>query len=459
MSVRITFLGAAGTVTGSKYLVESGRHRILVDAGLFQGTREWRERNWHDPEIDLKTVDAVLLTHAHIDHTGILPRYVKLGLKCPVFATAATAALAKLLLPDSAKLQEEEAKYRKDYKKSRHHPPLALYTSEDAQSALKLFHPVSFHKAIEIAPGVKATWNRMGHILGAGSIQLEIGGKIITFSGDIGRYSVPILKDPEPVALGDLLLIESTYGNRLHADSNPQMVLKKVIKDTVKRGGVVVIPSFAVGRTQLVLYYLRELKEAREIPNIPIVIDSPMATDATSLYREFPEDYDEEALGILGRGTNPFSADKLYFTRSVEESKKINSMIDPMIIISASGMLSGGRILHHLLHRISSPLNTILFVGYQPPGSRGDWIKSGASSLRIFGSEVAIKAKVEEISGLSAHGDREELLRWCTECRTTPGKVAVVHGEPDSAKDFSLALEDKFGWNAFVAEYKQTLEL
>lgn len=459
MTVTVKFLGGAGTVTGSKYLVRSNDHTVMVDAGLFQGKREWRERNWHTPEHDLSSVDAVLLTHAHIDHTGMLPRFFSLGLNCPVFCSAPTTSLCSLLLPDSAHLQEEEAEWRNKKGRSRHSPALPLYTTEDALGVLKKFKSVPFDEKVQIIPGVFAEWRRMGHILGAASIRLWIEDKLITFSGDIGRYDIPILKDPQPSEFGDLLLIESTYGERLHEGDNPKAVLADVITKTVKRDGIVVIPSFAVGRAQLLLYYIRELQQEGKIPNIPVIIDSPMATNATSVYKKHPEGYDEEALAILKEGNTPFEPEKIYYTRDRRESKKLNGIVDPMIIISASGMLSGGRVLHHLFQRISSPKNTILFVGYQPPGGRGDWILGGAKSLKLFGEDVSIRAHIEQVSGLSAHGDRDEMLKWCESCTGTPKQVAVTHGEPDAAKSFALTLNEKYSWDAFHAQYLQEIEV
>ena len=457
MDVRITFLGAAGTVTGSTYLVSYGNIRILVDSGIFQGERSWRERNWLPPHFDPNSIQAVLLTHAHVDHIGMLPRYHKLGLKAPVLCSPGTADLAKLLLLDSGRLQEEEAAFRAKHKKSRHHPPLPLYTEDDAKSALELIKPGPVNTRIPVLDGVTAEWTLMGHILGACAITLRIGGKKIVFSGDIGRYGEPILVDPQPVEMGDLLLIESTYGDRLHDGGHLQDEMEDIINRTAKRRGVVIIPSFAVGRTQTLLFYLRELKAAGRIPDIPVIIDSPMASDATAIYRHHSNEYDERSKELLRKGSQPFTVSKMYFIREKEESIKLNSIDEPMILISASGMLSGGRILHHLKHRVSDKRNTVMFVGYQPPGSRGDWLKRGNKTMRLLGDEVPVNAEVCEVSGLSAHADRDELLRWCRSCSGTPGRVAVVHGEPDSARNFSALLSKEFGWNSFVPGYLDTI--
>jgi metallo-beta-lactamase family protein len=457
MDVQITFLGAAGTVTGSTYLVTYGNIRLLVDCGIFQGEREWRERNWEPPHFDPASIQAVLLTHAHVDHIGMLPRYHKLGLRAPVLCSPGTADLAKLLLLDSGRLQEEEAAFRAKHKRSRHDPPLPLYTEEDAKAALELLRPGPINTRVPVLDGVTAEWSLMGHILGACAITLRIGGKTIVFSGDIGRYGEPILKDPQPVPMGDLLLIESTYGDRLHGGGDLQAEMAEIINRTYKRRGAVIIPSFAVGRTQTLLYYLRELKAAERIPDIPVIIDSPMASDATAIYRHHPNEYDERSQELLRRGAQPFTVPKMYFTREKEDSIKLNSIDDPMILISASGMLSGGRILHHLKFRISDKRNSVMFVGYQPPGSRGDWIKRGNKTVRLFGDEVPINAEICEVSGLSAHADRDELLRWCRSCTGTPGRVAVVHGEPDSAKNFSALLGKDLGWKSFVPGYLETI--
>lgn len=457
--IKIAVLGAAGTVTGSKYLLEFQGKQILIDAGLFQGSREWRDENWSEPPVKLRDIDAVLLTHAHVDHVGLLPRYAAQGLHAPVFATPPTKALAEVLLPDSGRLQEEEAEWRSRKRRSRHEDPKPLYTEADAQLSLGLFQTVPFHKRKEIVPGLFATWRRMGHILGAGAIEIEVNGKKIIFSGDIGRYQVPILQDPEPVELGDVLFLESTYGGLSHKDGDPKKILRDVIRRTAQRGGVVVIPAFAVGRTQLILFYLRELKEAGSIPDIPVIIDSPMARDATEIYRQFPGDYDEESLGLLRNGNHPFQFSKLHFIKDRQESKKLNSIDEPMVIISASGMLTGGRILHHLKHRISSPHNTILFVGYQAKGGRGDWIQSGAASLRLLGQEVEINAEIAEVPGLSAHADEDELVRWCRSCSGRPQTVVLVHGEDENRGQLAQRLQKELGWNCELPDYQSVIEV
>ena len=457
MSVQVTFLGAAGTVTGSTYLVTYGTTRILVDCGIFQGERAWREKNWLPPHFVPEAISAVLLTHAHVDHVGMLPRYHKLGLKAPVLCSPATADLVKLLLLDSGRLQEEEAAHRTKYKKSRHDPPMPLYTEEDAKSSLELVRPCPLNTSVPVADGITAEWSLMGHILGACSITLHVGGKKIVFSGDVGRYGEPILVDPQPVEMGDLLLIESTYGDRLHNSPGILDALADVINRTYRRRGLVLIPSFAVGRTQTLLYYLRELKAAERIPDIPVIIDSPMALDATTIYRHHTNEYDAQSRALLNKGAQPFAVSKMFFTREREESIKLNSIDEPMILISASGMLAGGRILHHLKHRISDKKNTVLFVGFQPPGSRGDWLKRGNKTMKLIGDEVQVNAEICEISGLSAHADRNELLRWCRSCTGTPGRVAVVHGEPESAQRLSETLSQELRWETFVPGYLDTI--
>ncbi len=459
MSISLKFLGAAGTVTGSKYLLEVGDKTLLIDAGMFQGPKQWREKNWILPDFDLSKVDAVVLTHAHIDHIGILPRFVAEGLKCPVYATPATADLCHLLLLDAAYLQEEDAHYRAKLGTSKHKPPLPLYTIKDAEKALKLLKKQSFEQEKEIFPGIFIKYQRAGHIIGAGHVTLRYQDKVINFSGDIGRYGTPILVDPSPMQFGDLLLLESTYGDRNHKDGDPKQILADVINRTYQRGGTVIIPSFAVGRAQLLLYLIRELKAENKIADLPVVVDSPMASDATEIYRNHPSEYDEDILGIKKDGKGPFVFPKLAFTSDRKASMQLNNIDEPMVIIAASGMLTGGRVLHHLVRRIDDRKNTVLFVGYQPPGSRGDIIQSGADTVSIFNNRVPVRAEIATIGGLSAHADQHELLRWCRSCKGTPKRVAIVHGEPESAAVLKGLLVAEFGWDVFIAEYLQEIKI
>lgn len=470
MGVTLKFLGASGTVTGSQYLLATDTSQILIDCGMFQGERELRARNWVAPPIDLATVDAVLLTHAHIDHVGLLPRHWANGLKCPIYATGATLDLCRLLLPDAGRLNEEEAEYRALEGRSRHQSPLPLFTEANAVAVLKQFQVVGFNQSVDVASGITASWTRTGHILGAGAITLDVDGLRIVFSGDVGRYGVPILRDPEPTPLGDVLVIESTYGDKDHpssdgTDGSLEEELTRIVQETVARGGMLLVPAFAVGRTQLVLYYLAELERRGKIPSLPVVVDSPMAADATGVYRAHPDDYDENTLGILSRDSHPFSPEKVYFVRSREESKALNNITDPMILISASGMLTGGRILHHLKHRIGSPLTTLLFVGFQAPGSRGAWIKSGAKTMRLFGQEVDIRARVEQISGLSGHAGKGELLRWVDDCigvtkeQSLPKQCFVTHGEPEVARAFAKTLSQRYEMSVKVPQHSEVVKI
>ncbi|MDD2637334.1 MAG: MBL fold metallo-hydrolase, partial [Bacteroidales bacterium] len=454
-------------VTGSKFLVQADNTAIMVDAGLFQGGFEWRERNWHDfpsySGMALTNLDAVLLTHAHIDHTGLLPRLSQKGLKSPVFCTEATQDLLKLLLPDSGRLNQEESTFRGKHGYSRYKDPQPLYTELDAIEALKLLKAVPFENRCKIANSAYATWYRTGHILGAGAINVELGDQTLTFSGDLGRYNMPILRDPQPLPLGETLIIESTYGNRDHVKGDILTQLAEVISTTTERGGVIIIPSFAVGRAQLLLYYLRELKEQQRIPNIPVFVDSPMATDATAIYARHPKSYDEEALQIQSSGHQPFSLPKLHYIQSAAESKQLNSITKPMIIIAASGMLTGGRVLHHVFHRISSPLNAVLFTGYQASGSTGGVLQSRPKIIRIFKQDLPVRAQIATLSGLSAHGDRNELIRWLTESikqyNKTPRRIIVVHGEQEATQDFANLLQTTFSVPTQIPHYQETIEL
>jgi metallo-beta-lactamase family protein len=456
--MKLTILGAAKTVTGSKYLLETEQGKVLVDCGLFQGKKELRLINWEEPKFDPKSLSAIVLTHAHIDHSGYLPAVVKRGFKGPIYCTAPTLDLLKLLLPDSAHLQEEEARYSTEHKTAKHQPALPLYTVADAEQTLKLLKPFDRHIPLEIIPGLTVTATRTGHILGAVSLRFESSGKVINFSGDVGRYNVPMLADPEPAEFGDLLLCESTYGDRVHGDLDVKEELLRIIKIGLERRGPIIIPSFAVGRTQTLLYFLAELEREGKLPSIPVFVDSPMAVDATSLYRKYNFDFDEESQQILSTGNSPLLTSNTNFCRTVQESKLLNFMKGSRIIISASGMITGGRILHHMMRWLDKEETTIVFVGYQGEGTRGRLIQSGIKEIKIYGQQIAVRAKIENISGLSAHGDRNELLRWLKSCSGSP-KVRIVHGEPEAGRAFAAAIQKELRWEAAPADYLEEIEI
>ena len=459
---KLTFLGAAGTVTGSKHLVEAGGKRLLVDCGLFQGEREVRQRNWENLPIDPASIDWVILTHAHIDHTGYLPRLVSAGFRGPILANAATTELCGLLLRDSAHLQEEDALYAAKKGYSRHKPPLPLYTVEEAETALSRFQEIPRKGSFRISPEFGVRLYDAGHILGSSIIELEIteDGKstVVVFTGDLGRYNQPILKDPEPVRRADYLVCESTYGDRVHPTDSRNEQLADAVNRAVKRRGVIVVPAFAVGRTQTLLYILRQLEEEKRIPRLPTFLDSPMAISVTDLYEKHHEDHDlifrnEEAHG------DPLNCSEVHMTRKVEESKKINAMKSPCIILSASGMATGGRVVHHLLQRLPDRRNLVMMVGYQAQGTPGRALLDGIRSLRLHGEEVAVRAEVVDLPQFSAHADCAEMERWLGNFEAAPKHVFLVHGEPAGAKALEQTLAEKFHWPVSLAEYRQEVEL
>lgn len=461
---KITFLGAAGTVTGSKYLVEAGGKRLLVDCGLFQGSNELEQRNWDKLLVDPATIDWVLLTHAHIDHTGYIPRIVHLGYRGPFYANAATNELCQILLPDSAHLQEEDARYiaKKGY--SKHKPPLPLYTVAESQTALRQFIEIPRAAPFTISPEFSVRPHDAGHILGSSWLELTISENkkqiLVVFSGDVGRYGQPILKDPEPPNRADYLLCESTYGDRDHPTGSVADELANVINDTVKRGGVIVIPAFAVDRTQMLMYYLRELANARRIPLLPVYVDSPMAISVTDIYERHPEDHDADFTSEEQHGKgDPLNVKTVHMTRTVEDSKKINDIDSPCVIISASGMATGGRVLHHLAQRLPDSRNSILLVGYQADGTRGRALQDGATSLRIFGQPVPVRAKVVSMGQLSAHAGKSELLRWLSGFTVPPRQTFLVHGEPVTLNSLRDAVTAQFKWPVTIPAYLQSFDL
>jgi metallo-beta-lactamase family protein len=458
MGLKLTFHGAAGTVTGSRHLVETDRGSILVDAGLFQGLKKLRLLNWEPPAFDPKALDHVILTHSHIDHAGYLPKLVQRGFKGPVHCTRASLDLAELLLMDSAKIQEEDAAYANRKKFSKHSPALPLYTAEDAEQALRLLIPYDYEEWFDIEEGVRARFTNAGHILGSAIVELQVGRRTIVFSGDVGKYDMPIHPNPKPCPGSDILVVESTYGDRVHEDEPFADQIRDALLDTVNRGGTILIPSFAVARSQVVIYLLREAMKAGDLPELPIHLDSPMAIDATKIYSRHldTENLDPE---IVEDGRRRLFPRNVQFHRSVEESKELNRMTGPRIIVSASGMLTAGRVVHHLARLLPHEENLILLVGYQAAGTRGRALQEGAESLRMHGRSIPIRAHHFNVHGLSAHADRNELLRWVKSSGEVPNEIYVVHGEPDSARSFATLLEDELSTMVHVPELGESFSL
>jgi metallo-beta-lactamase family protein len=461
---KLTFLGAAGCVTGSKYLVEAAGKKLLVDCGLFQGMEELKERNWKPLPVDPKTIDYLMLTHAHLDHTGWLPVLVRDGYNKTIFANPATIELVGILLKDSGHLQEEETKDAQKHKWSKHPQPQALYTGGDIDPVLRLLKPMPRSGGFDISPEFHVESYDAGHILGSSSLALTIteSGKksVVVFSGDVGRYDQPILNDPKTpdVKQVDLLLCESTYGDREHEAGDPLQVLGDVVNRVVKRGGSIVIPAFAIGRTQTFMYYLRQLENLQRIPKVPVYIDSPMALSATDLYLKHKEDHDLQFARDEQNGGDPLNVHEFHLARSVEDSKKINDVKTPCIIISASGMVTGGRVLHHLAHRLGDARNCVILGGFQAEGTRGRALQEGAKSLILFGQAVPVLAEIVDMGQFSAHAGKSELLRWMTGLQVPPRQVYLTHGEPEAAQSLQQAVTKSFQWRTSVARYLETVQ-
>ena len=461
---KIHFLGAAGSVTGSRFLLESEGYRLLIDCGLFQGLKELRLRNWEPLPIDPKTIDAVALTHAHIDHTGYLPRLVRDGFKGNVYVTRATGDLLTIMLPDSARIQEEDADYANRKNISKHHPALPLYTEADAKAAIKLMYGITYEKPIKLSKNITLRYTQAGHILGSGCIQATVteSGKApvtILFSGDLGRYNEPILNDPAPVHETDYLLVESTYGDRVHAEHDPKERLAEIINETVARGGKIIIPAFAIGRTQLLIYYIRELEEEKRIPILPVIVDSPMGAEATKFYARHTEEHDQAMKQAGTEHKNALATTNFRLVHARQESKGINSIKESAIIISASGMATGGRIMHHLLHNLPDARSTVILVGYQAEGTRGRRMQNGEKTLRLLGENVPVNAQIETIGSLSAHADSGEILRWLSEFKHPPRKTFIVHGEPEGAQGLQKLIQGKLDWNCEIPQYLDVVEI
>jgi len=457
----LSFWGGVGTVTGSKYLIEAERARVLVDCGMFQGLKELRERNWQDPPFNTHSVNAVLITHAHIDHTGYLPRLVKLGFRGPVYCSRGTADLLKILLPDAGRLQEEEADYRNRHKLTKHAPALPLYTEEDALAAMKLVEPVpNTGEPVAVARGVRASFRISGHILGSSLVLVEIegaekeqAGKRLLFSGDLGHYDQPIIRDPVAPPACDYLLVESTYGDRLHDPEDPKVALTSIINDAARRNSAVLIPAFAVGRTQEIIYLIRELEDEKAIPILPVCVDSPMAAASTTAYANRTEEQDEDYASVLAKQKHPLRTHSMMTCSSKEESKRLNDAQGARVIVSASGMMTGGRVLHHALRLLPEAEATIVFVGYQAAGTPGRRILNGESEVKILGQWVPIRCKIERIGGFSAHADWKEILHWLEGMPSAPRRTFLTHGEPNAANAMAGHIRDKFGWVVEVPTY------
>jgi metallo-beta-lactamase family protein len=467
MMATISFWGGVGSVTGSKYLVESNGSRVLVDCGLFQGFKELRERNWQPPPFDPAALDAVLITHAHIDHTGYLPRLVAGGFRGPVYCSRGTADLVRILLPDSARLQEEDAAYRNRHNLSKHKPALPLYTEEDVREALKLIERVdNTGVPVKVARGIDASFSIAGHILGSSLVLLDLDGagddkkgRRVLFSGDLGHYDQPIIPDPVAPPVCDYLLVESTYGDRLHDPELPEDALERIIKETVGRGGPLLVPAFAIGRTQEIIYLIRELEDANRIPVLPVRVDSPMAAAATQVYINRKEEHDEEYVSVLKDRRQPLKTRSMLIASSRQESKQLNEERGPRIIVSASGMMTGGRVLHHALRILPDERATILFVGYQAAGTTGRRILDGQREVKVLGQYVPVRCHIERIGGFSAHADWREVLRWLEGLPAAPRRTFLTHGEPEAAAAMAGHIRERFGWETNVPDYGDRFEL
>lgn len=462
MSAHLSFLGAAGTVTGSRFLLEVKDRRYLVDCGLFQGGRSEKALNWESFPLPPERIDAILLTHAHIDHVGYLPRLVRQGFHGPVYATDASQALLQIVLPDSAHLQEQDAAYANKSGYSRHKPALPLYTAADAEEALKLIQGISFDHPLEL-DGATATWRPAGHILGSAILDVGIsnggGSRHVVFSGDLGRYESEVMRPPTSLSEADVLLIESTYGDRLHSDEPIQDVLAGALEYTVQRAGVLLIPAFAVGRTQEVLYHIRQLQEKGRVPDLPVFIDSPMAVETSHIYCRFGDDHNLDVNLLMDEKECPLRCRDTHFVRDMEESKLLNTRPGPAIIISASGMCNGGRIMHHLKWRLPDKRNSVLFVGYQAEGTRGRLLLEGAKRIRIHGEEVPVRARVFQAHALSAHADRNELLHWLNGFSRPPHHTFIVHGEPGGSSALQEHIRRRFEWEVTAPKIGEVHEI
>jgi metallo-beta-lactamase family protein len=459
---RVTFLGAAQTVTGSKYLVEHRRGRVLVDCGLFQGLKALRLRNWEPLPVAPAEIDAVVLTHAHLDHTGYLPRLVQQGFTGRAFCTPGTKDLCGLVLPDAARLQEEDAREANARGSSKHHPALPLFDGADAFHALERLQPVGFDRPMPVSEGVQVTFRHVGHLLGAAAAILTTDDppRTFVFGGDLGRYDRPVLRDPQPVADADVLLVESTYGDRTHAPDDRGERLADIIRRTLERKGKVVIPAFALGRVEEVLYWIKRLEEEQRIPVAPVYLDSPMAVEALQFYVARHDELDAEFRDAV-RPMRPFASSRFQALRSAQESMAIVHSSTPSIVVSSSGMATGGRVLRHLEQLLPDSRHTVLLVGYQAAGTRGRHLLDGARTVRIYGRDVPVAAEIACLDSLSAHADAAEIVRWLRGFRRPPSDTFIVHGEPERAAALQARIARELGpdWRTDVPAYLDAREV
>jgi metallo-beta-lactamase family protein len=451
----LTFLGAAGTVTGSQYLLESDHHRVLVDCGQFQGLKALRLRNWARLPVHPGSVHSVVLTHAHLDHSGLLPRLVSNGFAGRIFCTAGTADLCKLILPDAARIQEEDARRANKGRYSKHTPALPLFTENDAAEALTRLQPFGFHRAAPISSDLEAEFINAGHLLGSAYVKVrrkDGNGQTILFGGDLGRYNRPILPDPSPGVPCDVLLVESTYGDRVHPPDDDGAELARVVNETAERKGKLIIPAFAIGRVEEVLYWLRKLENEGRVPVLPVYVDSPMAIQALEYYRHHAAELDPDARPARG-DVCAFCTARFEPVESSRESQEVVDRRGPAIVISASGMATGGRVLHHLAAGLSDPRNTVLFVGFQAAGTRGRNLIEGATQVKMFGQLIPVQARIEKLNAMSAHADAGEILRWLGTFPKEPGITYLVHGEPPAQVALKKRIEKELGWNVHIPEY------
>jgi metallo-beta-lactamase family protein len=455
----LTFLGAARTVTGSKYLLEHGGRRVLIDCGLFQGLKELRLRNWDEFPVSPRSLDAVVLTHAHLDHVGYLPRLVAQGYRGRVFCTAGTMDLCRLVLPDSGRIQDEDARQANKHGYSKHHPALPLYTEVDAERAITHLQPLGYHRPIEAVAGVTIEFLPAGHLLGSAFVAVRLsGGATILFGGDLGRYGRPVLPDPSNGIQADVMLTESTYGDRTHEPDDDGEKLAEVIRATATRGGKLIVPSFAIGRVEELLYWIRRLEKERRIPVLPVYVDSPMATDALRYYTARVSELDPEVRPER-REISTFATARFQTIASPQQSKELTASRRSAIVISSSGMATGGRVLHHMKSALPDARNTILFVGYQAAGTRGRALVDGAHEVRIHGQMVAVNARVSRIDSMSAHADREEIIRWLSGLPGPPGRLCLVHGEPSPMDALKKLIADRLGWVAHTPAHLEQITI